>query len=137
MYMCTDTNDMNNLLNGISNMTPYGMTALYDALVTGIYNASSRTGPNCVIAFTDGIDNQSTYTYSEVIQLALEKGIPLRFGSPTNQVFLSLDAQTLARLGECVEYSFWEMEDAEHTVIRLAASWATREEDLEALIRLL
>jgi len=77
MYMCTDTNDMNNLLSGISNMTPYGMTALYDALVTGIYNASSRTGPNCVIAFTDGIDNQSTYTYSEVIQLALEKGIPL------------------------------------------------------------
>lgn len=77
MYMCTDTNDMNNLLNGISNMTPYGMTALYDALVTGIYNASSRTGPNCVIAFTDGIDNQSTYTYPEVIQLALEKGIPL------------------------------------------------------------
>ena len=77
MYMCTDTDDMNNLLNGISNMTPYGMTALYDALVTGIYNAGSRIGPNCVIAFTDGIDNQSSYTYAEVIQLALQKGIPL------------------------------------------------------------
>ena len=99
------------------------------------------TGLQFRTLFTDGLYERlgarSVRLADRLRDACLEKGIPLRFGSPTNQVFLSLDAQTLARLGECVEYSFWEMEDAEHTVIRLAASWATREEDLEALIRLL
>ena len=97
------------------------------------------TGLQFRTLFTDGLYERlgarSVRLADRLRDACLEKGIPLRFGSPTNQVFLSLDAQTLARLGECVEYSFWEMEDAEHTVIRLAASWATREEDLAALIR--
>ena len=77
MYMCTFTNDVSNLLNGISNMTPYGMTALYDALYTGVENAGLRTGANCVIAFTDGMDNVSVHTWQEVINLANEKEIPV------------------------------------------------------------
>lgn len=77
MYMCTYTDKIENLLTGISNMTPYGMTALYDALVTGIGNAGARPGANCVIAFTDGMDNESTHSYEEAISLALQKEVPV------------------------------------------------------------
>ena len=77
MYMCTYTQDRNLLLNGISNMTPYGDTALYDALVTGIKNAGSRRGARCVIGFTDGEDNMSVYTPEEVIRLAQDREVPV------------------------------------------------------------
>ncbi len=77
MYMCTYTNDPDLLTNGIDNMTPYGSTALYDALYTGVMNAGNRPGANCVIGFTDGMDNESVYTPDEVVNLALAKEIPL------------------------------------------------------------
>ncbi len=77
MYMCDYTNDKARLKNGIANMTAYGDTALYNALVTGIQNAGARPGANCVIAFTDGVDNVSTYTYKEAVNLALQNEIPV------------------------------------------------------------
>ena len=46
MYMCDYTGDAARLKTGISNMTAYGETALYDALVLGINNAGSRPGAN-------------------------------------------------------------------------------------------
>jgi len=36
-----------------------------------------------------------------------------------------------------VAYSFWEKFDESHTVIRLATSWSTKEEDLESLRKIL
>lgn len=77
MYMATFTSQRERLLNGIDNMTPYGDTALYDALYTGVNNAADRSGFNCVIAFTDGEDNQSNHTADDVIELAKQKGIPI------------------------------------------------------------
>lgn len=77
MYMTTFTDKQDFLLNGIDNMTPYGQTALYDALYTGVLNAGNRLGANCVIAFTDGADNVSSRSYNEVIALAKEKEIPI------------------------------------------------------------
>ena len=77
MYMCTYTQDVSLLLNGISNMTAYGDTALYDALVNGIQNAGSRAGARCVIGFTDGADNVSVYTPDEVIRLSQEREVPV------------------------------------------------------------
>ena len=77
MYMCTYTKEVDLLLNGISNMTPYGETALYDALITGIGNAGSRAGARCVIGFTDGMDNMSVYTPEDVIRLAKEMEVPV------------------------------------------------------------
>ena len=77
MYMCTYTQDVNLLQNGIYNMTPYGNTALYDALATGIRNAGSQAGARCVIGFTDGQDNESSYTANDVISLALQEEVPV------------------------------------------------------------
>ncbi len=36
-----------------------------------------------------------------------------------------------------VEVSFWEQYDADHTVVRLATSWSTTEEDLATLEKVL
>ena len=37
-------------------------------------------------------------------------------------------------LSERIEMGFWENIDADHTVMRIATSWATRPEDVDALI---
>ncbi len=66
-----------------------------------------------------------------------EYGYVTLFGSPTNQIFVHMEDAQLARLAEQVEYSFWEKTDADHTIIRLATSWATTDADVDALCALL
>ena len=59
--------------------------------------------------------------------------VPFYLETPTNQQFILLEDRMLAALAEKVSYSFWEKVDDTHTVIRLATSWATTEEELESL----
>ncbi len=66
-----------------------------------------------------------------------EKGCTFYLESPTNQQFLILENQKLAELQKEVAVSFWEKYDETHTVVRLATSWSTTEEDLERLRELL
>ena len=61
-------------------------------------------------------------------------GHRLAFESPTNQVFVVLEDTTAERLGNMVEYSFWERYDSDHIVIRLATSWATTNEQVDRLL---
>ena len=67
----------------------------------------------------------------------LAKGYALPQRSPTNQVFVEMPDETLRRLSEHIEYSFWEKSAPDRTVIRFATSWATRSETVEQLIDLL
>ena len=91
--------------------------------------------------FTDGL-------YEEIcapaVRLALRlrdglaaKGYRFSIDSPTNQQFLIMENDRLPALGEKVKYSFIEKYDAEHTVIRLAMSWATTEEQVDELLNIL
>lgn len=66
-----------------------------------------------------------------------EKGYRLYFESPTNQIFVIVENNTLKQLGEKVEYGFWEKYDDEHTVIRFATDWGTTESETNALIDVL
>ena len=75
--MCTYTSDVTLLRNGISNMYPEGQTAFYDAVMTGIIHAANQKGAGCVVAFTDGYDNQSIHTYDQVVSRAVEYGVPV------------------------------------------------------------
>lgn len=77
MYMCTYTDDPALLKNGITNMTPFGMTALYDALYDAVTDAGMQNGARCVIAFTDGLENSSDHTANEVINLANQLSVPI------------------------------------------------------------
>ena len=64
------------------------------------------------------------------------RGCPLAFASPTNQVFVTLENSLLRRISESVETCFWEAPDPDHTTVRFATGWATREEDIAAVERL-
>ncbi len=61
------------------------------------------------------------------------KGIPFFLETPTNQQFILLEDKQLEKLSKSVTSCYWEKPDPEHTVVRLATSWATTEEDLKAL----
>ena len=91
--------------------------------------------------FTGGLYfavGRSAIAHAQRLQKALQAaGFRLFFESPTNQIFVILENETLAALSEEVEMGFWETYDATHTVMRFATSWATREEDVDALIALL
>ncbi|GCF92976.1 threonine aldolase [Enterococcus florum] len=67
----------------------------------------------------------------------LEKGYKLLLDSPTNQQFIILENQKMAELKRQVAFSFWEAYDEEHTVVRFATSWATRQTEIDALLALI
>lgn len=65
------------------------------------------------------------------------KGYDVVFGSTTNQTFVKLTDQQYQVLSARIGLSFWDKPDADHTIVRIATSWATREEDVDAMIELL
>ena len=91
--------------------------------------------------FTDGlyqkISENAIRTASRLQDAFLEKGYELYLKSPTNQIFVVLENERMKELGRQAVFSFWEKRDETHTVVRFATSWATRMEDVEALIALL
>ena len=64
------------------------------------------------------------------------KGYSFAFDSPTNQVFVILENGMLEELADKVVLSYWEKYDSTHTVMRIAASWAVNDKDVDELISL-
>ena len=91
--------------------------------------------------FTDGLYAQvgcvAVKAAQRIRQTLIEKHYELAIDSPTNQLFPILDPEQKARLEGQVDMSFWENLPDGRTVMRIATSWATRTEDVEALIALL
>lgn len=91
--------------------------------------------------FTDGLyetlGKHAIETAERLKAGLLAKGCELYIDSPTNQQFVVVDDAQLRRLENEVVYSFWERLADGRTVIRFATSWATREEDVDALLAIL
>lgn len=91
--------------------------------------------------FTDGlyqkISHNAVDTAQRLQKALMEKGYELYLTSPTNQIFVVLENRRMEELEKKVRFSFWEKRDENHTVVRFATSWATRDEDVDALIDLL
>ena len=66
-----------------------------------------------------------------------EKGYQFLIDSPTNQIFVILDNEKKKELEKEARFGFWEKYDETHTVVRIATSWGTTEEELNALIELI
>ena len=66
-----------------------------------------------------------------------EKGYRLFCENPTNQIFVVLENAQIKELEQQVAMGFTEKFDDTHTVMRICTSWATRSEDVDALIALL
>lgn len=70
-------------------------------------------------------------------KVLLEKGYRLFLDTPTNQIFVVLENGKMEELRSAVRFGFWEKYDDNHTVVRFATSWATTEEEIEALAAVL
>lgn len=91
--------------------------------------------------FTDGL---YTRIGAHAVRLAMklkrgfvEKGYELYIDSPTNQQFFRLENHKMDELMQHAGFEMWGPRGETHTVVRLVTSWATREEDVDALIALL
>ena len=91
--------------------------------------------------FTDGlyfeIGRHAMELAEELKQMLCDKGYRFAWESPTNQQFVILENKQYERLKKQVAISFWEKYDDNHTVVRLATSWATTRDDLEKLNEIL
>ena len=91
--------------------------------------------------FTDGLYQrigEAALRAAEDIRTALRaNGYQLCFASPTNQTFCLVDREQMEKLREYVDFSQWEVYDEMHTIIRFATSWATKDEDVCTLCRIL
>ena len=91
--------------------------------------------------FTDDLYFQIS---RHAIELAMElkaaclaKGYELLMDSPTNQQFVILTREQMERLRQNVQFNLWQWLPDGRVAVRFATSWATREEDVQALIALL
>ena len=66
-----------------------------------------------------------------------EKGYPLFADSPTNQQFPILTREQEEKLRQYAAFETWAPLPDGRTAVRFVTSWATREEDVDALIALL
>ena len=66
-----------------------------------------------------------------------QKGYEIFIETITNQIFIVLDNEQFASLSEKVAFGFWERLDNERTVVRFASSWATTQEQVDALAEIL
>ena len=88
--------------------------------------------------FTDDlyleVGRNAIKTAQRIRDALCRKGYRLAFGSPTNQIFPELENSQCDALSEKVEMAFWEHSDETHTIMRIATSWATTDEDVDRLI---
>ena len=91
--------------------------------------------------FTDNlyleISKNAIDTAAKLKSALKKKNYQFFLDSPTNQIFVVLENQKMEELGKKVKYGFWEKYDDNHTVVRFATSWATKMEDIDALIEIL
>ena len=91
--------------------------------------------------FTDGlyfeISRHAIKMADKIRKIFKEKGYRFFMETVTNQIFIILENEKLKELSKSVAFGFWEKYDDNHTVVRIASSWATKEESVEKLKELL
>lgn len=120
---------------------PHGAPAHFMTMVKqqGALLAKGRLlGIQFDVLFTDDlyirISQNAIVTANALKKGLAEKGYHFFMDSPTNQIFVVLENTQLQALEGKAKFGFWEKYDAEHTVVRIATSWATRMEEVEQLI---
>ncbi len=87
--------------------------------------------------FTDGlywdISAHAIEMAMQIREIFAKAKVPFYLDSPTNQQFVILEDEKMAELAQQVRFGFWEKYDTTHTVVRFASSWATTQEQVDAL----
>lgn len=91
--------------------------------------------------FTDGlyldIARHANDAAERIRTVLVERGYTLTMDTPTNQIFITMDNDDVARLQRSVRLGFMEKADDTHTVMRICTSWSTTDEQVDELIALL
>lgn len=99
------------------------------------------TGVQFEALFTDGlyfeIGRQAIETAQTLRRVLHERGYQFFLETPTNQQFVILPNEDMARIREHASIEYWEKYDDTHTVVRFCTSWATTQEDIDALAAVL
>ena len=66
-----------------------------------------------------------------------KKGLQFYVNSPTNQQFVIISNEQAERLGSKVKFTHFGQTDRHHTICRFVTSWATTEEEIEELERIM
>ena len=89
--------------------------------------------------FTDGlyqVISAHAIAMAEKLREAFTaKGYTYLAPNRTNQIFVIVPDAHLAKISEQFEYSYDQRIDATHSCVRFCTGWATREENVDALIR--
>ena len=87
--------------------------------------------------FTDGlyekISRHADEMAYQIRDIFAEAGYSFLFTSPTNQQYPIMSDAELAILGKDFGYEYWTRVDATHSGVRFCASWATTQEQVDAL----
>ena len=95
----------------------------FDALFTdNLYVTNARNAIDMAALLVNGLE---------------AKGYRFLVPPQTNQLFVVMDNDTIARLRKEVTFSLWEHVDARTSVVRLVTDWSTKKADVEALLALL
>ena len=96
---------------------------MFDTLFTGgLYERLGENAIRTAMRLRDGL---------------IARGERFLLESPTNQQFLILENSRLRALEKQVAVSFWSRVDGDHTCVRLATSWATRDSQIDDFFRVL
>ncbi|MBQ9579865.1 MAG: aminotransferase class I/II-fold pyridoxal phosphate-dependent enzyme [Lachnospiraceae bacterium] len=91
--------------------------------------------------FTDNLYNNisrhAIVMAEKLRQGFIDKGYRMYSDSYTNQQFFILKKDKIEELKKKVSFAAWEEYDSDHRIVRFATSWATREEDVEELLKLI
>jgi threonine aldolase len=69
--------------------------------------------------------------------LFTRKGFQFLVDSPTNQQFIVMDNEQVEKLSRKIEFSHFGQTDHHHTICRFVTSWATTEEEIDELERVM
>ncbi len=69
----------------------------------------------------------------KIKEIIKEKGWQVYMDSPTNQQLILMTEKEMEELGKTVAFDRWGIYDDTHTIVRLASSWSTSEEDIKVL----
>ena len=93
------------------------------------------------VLFTDGlyfeISKNAIKTAEKLRSILKAKGYRFFIETTTNQTFVILENSFMKQLAEKVAFDFWEMYDEDHTVVRFCTSWATTDEQINELEKVL
>ncbi|MED9822798.1 MAG: beta-eliminating lyase-related protein [Christensenellales bacterium] len=102
-------------------------------------------GRLCGVMFLTALEHEDYFAWArhanemaDIIRAGMERGgVKALISTQTNQIFPIVTREQEARLAEQVEFERWCDVDEAHVAIRFVTSWATAQEDAQALAALM